>query len=470
MKKRIVSILFIVVFCLSISINTAFAGTITSGTASTEKEITVAVTMEKFTLGEGYIIEPVLVTVPNGVQASIVITDLIKKKYAEVKDPFRMTGSIKNAFYLASVYDPNQKNLKIPQYILDVIGDKIDYSAANGDYLGEFNYYTMSGWMYCVGKPEKTGDASFPAVGAANWPMQDRQVMRWQFTLYGYGADLNADNSEWGSKSIVKSGDKDALIWKVAELNGTEDKVKLNANTEYMKAMDVLVDASATQEIIDKSLENLMSKYPDKEQTDKDHPNKIQPDKVQYEDIANHWAKQFIVELSQQGIVNGSSKTTFSPNKNITRAEFVQILFNMNKSDDKFTINEENVKFQDVKKGAWYANAVEWAAASGIASGAKNGDGTVVFNPKKNISRQDMAVMIKNYIEKVEKQEIVEKNQAVTFADEAKIASYAKESVSTMQKAGIIKGSKSKNGSFIFAPKANATRAEATKMIYQLAK
>ncbi|MFV0518561.1 MAG: S-layer homology domain-containing protein, partial [Aminipila sp.] len=49
-------------------------------------------------------------------------------------------------------------------------------------------------------------------------------------------------------------------------------------------------------------------------------------------------------------------------------------------------------------------------------------------------------------------------------------ASYAKESVTSMQKAGIINGVKATDGSYSFMPKNNATRAEAAKMIYQMTK
>ena len=60
----------------------------------------------------------------------------------------------------------------------------------------------MSGWM-CSIADKTTGGQSFPGVGAAGWRMRDGEVMRWQFTVYGYGADLNADNSMYGTASIT---------------------------------------------------------------------------------------------------------------------------------------------------------------------------------------------------------------------------------------------------------------------------
>ena len=80
--------------------------------------------------------------------------------------------------------------------------------------LGEFDFCVGSGWMYSV-------DNDFPGVGASNWQMSDGEVMRWQFTVWGYGADLNADNTAWGSSSIVNVGDKGSLTWAVAELGAS---------------------------------------------------------------------------------------------------------------------------------------------------------------------------------------------------------------------------------------------------------
>ncbi|MFV0518159.1 MAG: S-layer homology domain-containing protein, partial [Aminipila sp.] len=91
------------------------------------------------------------------------------------------------------------------------------------------------------------------------------------------------------------------------------------------------------------------------------------------------------------------------------------------------------------------------------------------FTPNANITRQDMAVMITRYADYMKK-DITGTNEATKFADESQIAIYAKKSVASMQKAGIINGVKAADGSYSFMPKNNATRAEAAKMIYQMVK
>lgn len=180
-------------------------------------------------------------------------------------------------------------------------------------------------------------------------------------------------------------------------------------------------------------------------------------------DIKKHWANNQITYLAARGIVNGINDETFAPNNNITRAEFVQILANLS------NVNLEDYKgsvFKDVKSNAWYAKSISWAAENGLITGIEYKDGTKAFNPKANITRQDMAVILLRYMSKIEKNQLKQANKEVEFADKTQISSYAEKAVSELQKAGVING-KTNNK---FEPKNNATRAETAKMIYVLMK
>lgn len=109
-----------------------------------------------------------------------------------------------------------------------------------------------------------------------------------------------------------------------------------------------------------------------------------------------------------------------------------------------------------------------WAKEMGIVSGYANEDGSFNFKPDDKISRQDIAVMLSNYNEKVAKKAY---NQTVTieaFTDHQQIAEYAKTAVDSMQQTGIIKGMKNADGNFRFQPTSSATRAEAATMIYNM--
>ena len=254
--------------------------------------IDVVVSMDAQTIGLGYMIKPTIVHTTKYTKASEVITDAIveniKTKYGldlkgyvtkHESEPagtyaYMNTGSVLSDFYLAQVYWPNQTNAKIAQYILDVCGDKISETQVENDkqgkYLGEFDYYNMSGWMYSISNIGDSKLPSFPGVGAAGWRLRDGEVMRWQFTVYGYGADLNADNSAWGQESITgDSGDKTALTYKIAQMreeykDASTDKTYkagddvLETSRIYMNVFDdVLCDPLANQAKLDAAVADL---------------------------------------------------------------------------------------------------------------------------------------------------------------------------------------------------------------------
>lgn len=186
--------------------------------------------------------------------------------------------------------------------------------------------------------------------------------------------------------------------------------------------------------------------------------------KLDFSDVSNHWAKDYITYLSARDIIKGMSQTTFAPNSNITRAQFVQILANLAGADLSRYTGEKLSAFSDVKESSWYAKVAAWAAESGISTGVENKDGSKSFHPNENISRQDMAVMILRYTEKMGTYSLTAVNKAASFEDGNQIAAYAKESVSKLQQAGLLSG----KTSITLAPKDNATRAESAKMITML--
>jgi len=115
-----------------------------------------------------------------------------------------------------------------------------------------------------------------------------------------------------------------------------------------------------------------------------------------------------------------------------------------------------NTKFSDVDRNIWYAKYIQWANEKAIV----NGTSAIAFAPEANISRQEMAVMIKRYADY--KKITLPKNTApVTFSDSGSIASWGQGAVSSLQQAGIISGMGNNN----FVPLDSAKHAEAAKMI-----
>lgn len=167
------------------------------------------------------------------------------------------------------------------------------------------------------------------------------------------------------------------------------------------------------------------------------------------------WAKSAIVELAQEGIINGKSVNEFCPNDNITREEFIKLVVMALIPEAKRV--PADVTFADVPDGEWYSDYVKIAYGLDIVKGI----GDNLFGTGQTITRQDAAVMVYNTAVKMEMMTKAESTDIV-FEDEASMADYAKDAVYTMAENGIINGVDGVN----FAPVDNLTRAEAAKIIY----
>jgi len=182
----------------------------------------------------------------------------------------------------------------------------------------------------------------------------------------------------------------------------------------------------------------------------------LKDDSVYFSDVlGTHWAAAYIYDLADQGILNGTSAHLFQPGNSITRAEFAKILFMISGATAEAYQNATS--FEDITTTAWYAPYVEWAYQNSIVEGT---DGN--FLPGNCITRQEMAVMMQRYADHISKTALPQENTPITFVDQGNIATWATEAVTAMQLAGIISGYP--DGTFL--PKANATRAEAAKIIF----
>ena len=216
--------------------------------------ITVAVSVDANTIGLGYLVRPTLVTVPKYTRASVVLTDLLTANGYRWEN----TGTIENGFYLAQIKPVDQTDAKPADFLLELKDFTFNEDDKKDSKLGEFDYNNWSGWMYSTGDSDNDDYPSFPGVGASEYRMINGEVMRWQFTCYGYGADLNADNSAWGTASVVPElGNKSELTWEVAALRKETEDAELEKDENFVKAIAVLEDPAATQSEIDAAYQAL---------------------------------------------------------------------------------------------------------------------------------------------------------------------------------------------------------------------
>ncbi|MBE7043049.1 MAG: S-layer homology domain-containing protein [Ruminococcaceae bacterium] len=172
-----------------------------------------------------------------------------------------------------------------------------------------------------------------------------------------------------------------------------------------------------------------------------------------FTDIIGHWAQADINEMAEKGIVSGVSKTTFEPERSITRAEFAAM---MTRALNLTSANSDTV-FVDVRTDAWYAKEVAAAAAVGLIVGY---DG--YFRPDDMITREEMAVVIMKVYDYLGKAPSTGKIEQ--FADKESISTWAYDYVDQAVSSNLISGMTFET----FAPSENATRAQVTSLIKRL--
>ncbi|MGI6332487.1 MAG: S-layer homology domain-containing protein [Zhaonellaceae bacterium] len=167
------------------------------------------------------------------------------------------------------------------------------------------------------------------------------------------------------------------------------------------------------------------------------------------------WAKKAIEVMASKGIISGTGENIYSPTANITRADYLVLLVKTMGLSADFDNN-----FDDVEASAYYYQAIGIAKKLGIAAGDENNR----FNPRENISRQDMMVLTAKALEK---KGLVDSEVSASllnrFNDQRDIAQYAVQSAATLLKEGLIAGDGGK-----LRPRTQTTRAEAAAFLYNI--
>ena len=165
--------------------------------------------------------------------------------------------------------------------------------------------------------------------------------------------------------------------------------------------------------------------------------------------------------LSDRKIVNGKGNKKFAPNDFVTREEFVKMLVLALELES----NNSQITFLDVSENDWYYQYI----LVGVGNKVVNGKSEEIFGVGEEITREDMAVMTMRAINaaKITVGDVINNlYYELEFDDTEEISDYAKDSVKSLVKKGIVSGM----GNNKYAPKANATRAQAVQMIYKVIK
>ncbi|MDI9495432.1 MAG: S-layer homology domain-containing protein [Bacillota bacterium] len=169
---------------------------------------------------------------------------------------------------------------------------------------------------------------------------------------------------------------------------------------------------------------------------------------------AYSWAASYIDYLFEEGVVNGTGNNNYSPANNVTRGDFMLMLY---RALDLRGTDRGN--FIDVPKDSYYYKAIAIAKSLGIAKGY--GD---KFMPAAGITREDAMVLVDRALTiEGKKLSAGKSSDLYTFKDRNSVSDYAVTSVATLVKAGIIQGSNS-----YLNPKSMISRAEMAVILYKV--
>lgn len=242
-SKRVMAVLLAVVIICSVFPFSALA--------AEGDEFSVVVSMEGLTLGQGFYYEPTVYTLSR-------INELIAAKGYEARTAENLTaamatlamfidkgveydntGSIDgDSFYLSAVKVGDSGAVTVPEIIITKSGLTAEALTASGrsdpEWLGEFDYNTMTGWMITV-------DDSMINVGAGAYTVTDGAVIRWQYTLQGYGADLGYG---WGGSSYFEPVERKDLYTAYAGCTDSAKKASVISTINKLDATQEEVDAA----------------------------------------------------------------------------------------------------------------------------------------------------------------------------------------------------------------------------------
>ena len=179
-----------------------------------------------------------------------------------------------------------------------------------------------------------------------------------------------------------------------------------------------------------------------------------------FSDVAgpNDWSHEGIDYCVRRSLMVGTGVGTFSPGMNCSRAQIVQILYNL--SGNKTDYSRYYLPFTDVAPGAWYYDAVAWAYFNNVVSGTSE----TTFAPNDVITREQMAVILYGYTAEFAPEFTGNAASLNTFPDAGSVANWAYAAMSWAVGNGLISGMGSGGVSYL-APQGSATRAQASAII-----
>lgn len=179
---------------------------------------------------------------------------------------------------------------------------------------------------------------------------------------------------------------------------------------------------------------------------------------------ADAWFAPYVQFVHQNGVMQGTTATTFTPNANFERAQVVATLFRIYHDRRADASDPRETPFSDVPADGWFAPYVAWAYHNGIVSGVGEG----LFAPLAHVDRQQLATMLFRFADEL--LEDVDTNvrqgaQWSRFTDRDRIQSWAVRGLTWANYHSVVNGRTDTS----IVPNGTATRAEAAAMLTRFA-
>ena len=180
-----------------------------------------------------------------------------------------------------------------------------------------------------------------------------------------------------------------------------------------------------------------------------------------FTDVSHSWADDGIQYCVTHQLMSGIGNDLFGPKLTTTRAQIVQILYNL-EGEPKVS---GTTPFTDLTQD-WYQDAVLWAYQTGVVAGTSS----TTFEPDRPVTREQIAVILMEYVTRVLKLERTWKPANLSaFPDAGSVSDWAKDALADAVALGLISGA-SNGGQTYLEPQGSATREQVATILMEFCK
>lgn len=312
------------------------------------------------------------------------------------------------------------------------------FEVVSGDITITNNTFTMPAepvTVKAVFDRDSSGGAHHPDAGSTTTTSSDRYEIETPSDVENGSVKVSPSKAEKGDTvTVTVTPDDGYALDKLAVYDEDGDKLDLNDKgdgkfTFQMPKGDVSIEVSFA-------------------------PIEDETSKADFSDVpADAWYAEAVQYVYENGLMTGTSDTTFSPDLTTSRSMIATILWRMAGSP----VVNYAMDFADVPADQWYAEAVRWASSEGIVGGYGNGS----FGTGDPITREQFAVMLYRFAQKQGYDVSVGENTNIlSYTDVSAVSEYAIPAMQWAVGSGVITGMGD-----TLAPQGETTRAQAAMML-----